>query len=112
MIQGSGHRVNIELYFTEIDILGLSKATAYKASGFNQVPSEFIDIRFTTPMLMIKGPYKVNGQISFLPLNGNGASQLVLGMIFLANKRMISVNAMPQFTNKFIRTNLENLFVK
>lgn len=80
LVQGSGHRVNIELYFNEIDILGLSNATAYKASGFDQVPSEFVDFRFLIPMLMIKGPYKVNGQILFLPLNGRGESQLILGM--------------------------------
>lgn len=80
LVQGSGHRVNIELYFNEIDILGLSNATAYKASGFDQVPSEFVDFRFMIPMLMIKGPYKVNGQILFLPLNGRGESQLILGM--------------------------------
>ena len=83
LLQGSGHRVNIELYFNEIDLLGLSNATAYKASGFDQVPSEFVDFRFMIPMLMIQGPYKVNGQISFLPLNGRGVSQLILGMIFL-----------------------------
>ena len=78
--------MNIELYFTEIDILGMSKATAYKVSGFDEIPSEFVDFRFTIPMFMIEGPYKVNGQISFLPLNGQGHSQLVLGMEFLLIK--------------------------
>ena len=80
LIQGAGHRVNIELFFNEIDMTGLSKAVAYKASGFNENPSDVIDIRFTTPKLVINGPYKVKGQISFLPLNGNGQSELSLGI--------------------------------
>ncbi|KAL7034086.1 hypothetical protein ACKWTF_007853 [Chironomus riparius] len=38
------------------------------------------------PMLMIKGPYKVNGIISFLPLNGRGESELVLDNVHFVMK--------------------------
>jgi hypothetical protein len=80
ILQGAESRVNIALYFSNIDMFGLSKAKVYKAAGFNR-PSELdvVDIRFKTPSLMIVGPYKASGRILLLPLSGQGKSSMILG---------------------------------
>lgn len=80
LLQGADSKVNIALYFNDIDLFGLSKAKVYKASGFNEISKlNTIDIRFSTPQLMIVGPYKANGRILVLPIKGNGTSHIILG---------------------------------
>jgi hypothetical protein len=80
IVQGENSRVNIALYFTNIDMFGLSKARAYKASGFNRIEDlDTIDIRFKTPSLMVKGPYRASGRILLLPLKGEGLTTMILG---------------------------------
>ncbi|KAG5681946.1 hypothetical protein PVAND_011347 [Polypedilum vanderplanki] len=80
LVQGAeSSRVKIALHFNNIDMLGLSKAEVYKASGFNKASDlDMIEIRFKTPKLMIVGPYKANGRIVLLPLIGAGYSTLML----------------------------------
>lgn len=80
LIQGGDNKVNIALYFNDIDFMGLSKAKVYKVAGFNE-PSklDFIEIRFVTPAFTLVGPYKSSGRILLLPINGHGITNIMLG---------------------------------
>lgn len=80
LVQGPESKVNIVLNFMNIEMRGLSKATVYKASGFNEASKlDSIDLRFKTPRLTISGPYTSNGRILVLPIVGNGTSYMQLG---------------------------------
>jgi hypothetical protein len=82
--QGKNNPVNIGLNFTNIDLTGLSNATFYKVMGFNSNPEgDKLDIRFKSPKVTISGPYKINGKVLILPIQGNGKTNLTLGECFI-----------------------------
>jgi hypothetical protein len=72
--------VNIKLNFKNINLSGFSQAKVYKLNGFRKNPNgDKIEIRLKTPRLTITGPYKSQGKILLLPINGEGNSNLTLG---------------------------------
>lgn len=78
--QGKNSPVNIALNFTNIDLTGLSNAMFYKVEGFNADPEgDKLDIRFKAPKVMVTGPYKINGKVLILPIQGSGKTNLTLG---------------------------------
>lgn len=78
--QGGQSPVNIKLNFRNITFVGLSNAEVYKVSGFHQNPQgDKLDIRFKTPKITIAGPYKINGKVLILPIQGDGLCNLTLG---------------------------------
>ena len=83
IIQGAESPINIVLDFKDVSLGGLSKATAYKASGFRKNDVLKLDIRFKSPVLTLSGPYKINGRVLVLPIQGNGLSNITLGLLKL-----------------------------
>lgn len=78
--QGDQSPVNIKLNFRNITFVGLANAEVYKVSGFNENPQgDKLDIRFKTPKITIAGPYKINGKVLILPIQGDGLCNLTLG---------------------------------
>lgn len=72
--------VNIELNFRNVTFSGLSKARIYKLSGFNKNPhGNKIDIRLKSPRIELYGPYRANGRVLLLPIQGDGICNLTLG---------------------------------
>lgn len=83
IVQGSESPINIKLEFKDVALSGISSARAYKASGFRKQDNGNdvlkIDIRFKSPVLTLSGPYKINGRVLVLPIQGNGLSNITLG---------------------------------
>lgn len=77
--QSSGP-VNILAQLTRFDILGFSGAKIYKLSGFE---NDLIDLHMKMPFATLAGPYKINGNILILPVNGAGKMRLHFSKIFL-----------------------------
>lgn len=72
--------VNIKLNFKNIKLSGLSKAKVFKLSGLNRNPQgDKIEIRLKAPKLEIAGPYKANGKVLLLPIQGDGICNMTLG---------------------------------
>jgi hypothetical protein len=72
VVQSSGP-VNILAKLANFDILGFSGAEIYKLSGFE---NDLIDLRMKMPFATLVGPYKINGNILILPVNGGGKMRL------------------------------------
>lgn len=72
-IQQNSGGVNILAKLTKFDIVGFSGAKIYKLSGFE---NDLIDLRFRMPAATLLGPYKINGNILILPVNGSGKMKL------------------------------------
>lgn len=70
--QNSGP-VKILAKITNFDIVGFSGAEIYKLSGFE---NDLIDLRMKMPFATLSGPYKINGNILILPVNGAGKMRL------------------------------------
>lgn len=76
--QSSGP-VKILAQLTTFDILGFSGAKIYKLSGFE---NDLIDLHMKMPFATLTGPYKINGNILILPVNGAGKMRLHFSKIF------------------------------
>lgn len=71
--------VNIDLFFKNVALSGLSKSTFYKATGFKNDPDHNkLEIRLRTPALILDGPYKASGNVLFVPVTAKGNSNLTL----------------------------------
>lgn len=80
LVQGSKSPVNIVMNLRNVTFSGLSKAKAYKASGFSENPQGAkLDIRFKAPKIAIIGPYKAFGKVLVLPIQGDGIGNMTLG---------------------------------
>lgn len=81
MVLKQGGLIDIVLDFKNAFLNGFSAAKAYKATGFKSDPDRNkLDIRFKSPLMAVTGPYKIKGSVMFLPITGNGLSNLTLGM--------------------------------
>ena len=79
--QGGDSPINIVLDFNNIIISGMSKAVAYKATGFSKnVAGDKVVLRMKAPSLSVHGPYKINGKVLILPIQGDGKSNLTIGI--------------------------------
>ncbi|XP_001359991.4 protein takeout [Drosophila pseudoobscura] len=70
--------VSIDLSFTEVDLLGLSRARAKRLGGFSLDLSNPIEFVMEAPELAFKGPYSVDGKVLILPIVGKGRAEIVL----------------------------------
>lgn len=77
-IESGGDRpVNLKLNFKDVDLIGLSKLRFYSVSGFgSEIDKSKIELKFTIPALTIRGPYKANGRVLVLPVQGDGIASL------------------------------------
>ena len=77
--QGGNHSVQISLKLRKVHLIGLSKAKVYKISGFQSDPNKMkLEIKMKSPLGVVKGPYKINGKVLVLPIQGNGTVTLEL----------------------------------
>ena len=91
MVLKQGGLIDIVLDFKNVLLSGFASATAYKATGFKSDPDRNkLDIRLRTPSLAVNGPYDIKGSVIFLPITGNGLSNLTLGKKKDFNKILIS----------------------
>lgn len=92
LVQGGNATVQMNLKFRNVELLGLSKATVYKVSGFKKdADSNKLHFDLKTPLGTIVGPYEIVGKILILPITGNGnitlnLKNLDIHMKFLTSK--------------------------
>lgn len=73
LIRNGNDAVKIELNLRNAELLGLSKAKVYRFSGLNKdIDNNTLDLRFKTPLGILVGPYAINGELTVLPIAGNG----------------------------------------
>ncbi|XP_022216011.1 protein takeout [Drosophila obscura] len=70
--------VSVDLSFTEVDLLGLSRGNAKRVGGFTADLSKPIEFVMEVPEVAIKGPYSVDGKVLILPIVGKGRAEIVL----------------------------------
>lgn len=69
--------VTIKLYFKNIDLIGLSNAVISKVDGFAKTFERAkIEVGVDFPVLRIQGPYKVDGRVQVLPVQGSGLANM------------------------------------
>lgn len=102
--QGAESPVNIELKFTDVDLIGLSNSSFTKIrcidktiiwnskgfkkeqptnnfviySGFQVDPSGKYELNVKGPALYLIGPYRISGRVLVLPIQGEGISNITL----------------------------------
>ncbi|EDW83868.2 uncharacterized protein Dwil_GK13451 [Drosophila willistoni] len=76
--QGGDSPVNIDLTFTNNDIIGLSNLKFKKAKGFGKDLAKKHELLFHAPSLRLEGPYDIKGQVLVLPISGSGKSNITL----------------------------------
>lgn len=73
IVQKGNVSVQMDLKFRRAQLLGLSKAKAYKVSGFKEDPDKnILEINFKTPLGTLVGKYDIDGQLLILPIKGRG----------------------------------------
>ncbi|KAH8358938.1 hypothetical protein KR093_003374 [Drosophila rubida] len=70
--------VNIDLTFSNADLLGLGDAQVKKASAFTVDLSRDITFDMVSPRITLKGPYSIEGKVLILPIQGKGDAQIEL----------------------------------
>lgn len=79
IVQATDESIQINLKLRNVKFFGLSKAKVYEISGFKKDPEKNrIEIRFTTPLGSLFGPYELNGRFLVLPVSGKGNITLKL----------------------------------
>ena len=86
--QNSGP-VKILVKLNNFDILGFSGAEIYKLSGFE---NDLIDLHMKLPFATLSGPYKINGNILILPVNGAGKVRLHFSKLFIGSLLYMKIN--------------------
>jgi len=76
--QGADSPVNIELKFSDVDLIGLSSCRITKISGFQSNPNGKYSLTVKGPALYLVGPYKISGRVLVLPVQGAGKSNITL----------------------------------
>ncbi|XP_062124613.1 protein takeout [Drosophila sulfurigaster albostrigata] len=70
--------VNIDLTFTNANLLGLSDAQVKKVTPFSKDLSRDITFELMSPRITLTGPYVVDGKVLILPIRGKGDADIVL----------------------------------
>jgi len=71
--------VSLKLYLKNIEIFGLSGIEFSSIEGFNHIEETGkIDMKFNIPFMQILGPYKVEGRMLVLPVQGDGIANMTL----------------------------------
>lgn len=77
--QGGESPVNLKIYLKNVDMSGLSDVKFNKIEGFSaNYDKEKTEFRFRYPVLNIYGPYKMEGRVLVLPVQGNGIMNLTM----------------------------------
>lgn len=72
--------VTLKLYFKNLDLHGLSKARITKASGFEKTFTKAkIEVGVDFPSMRLEGPYKIDGRVQVLPVQGQGMANMTFG---------------------------------
>lgn len=75
--QGGNGPVNLKMLLRNIDLHGLSELTFTKIDGFRKdYDKAKMELRFRYPVMQIQGPYKLDGKVLVLPVQGNGVANL------------------------------------
>uniref|UniRef100_A0A1B0EV46 Uncharacterized protein n=1 Tax=Lutzomyia longipalpis TaxID=7200 RepID=A0A1B0EV46_LUTLO len=119
--QNSESPVNINLFFRDIILNGLSQLKVYKMQGFVENPRK-IEMRARLDKLVLNANYKARGRILLLPINGEGKCNLTFdnwdaGWRFTVNKveknnkEYVKVeNSKLFFNTTRLHMDFENLF--
>uniref|UniRef100_A0A1L8DPW8 Putative hemolymph juvenile hormone binding protein n=1 Tax=Nyssomyia neivai TaxID=330878 RepID=A0A1L8DPW8_9DIPT len=119
--QNTDSPVNINLFFRDIILKGLSQLKVYKMQGFEQNPRK-IEMRAKLDKLVLNANYKAKGRILLLPINGEGKCNLTFdnwdaGWRFTVNKvqkngkEYVKVDNSKLFFNTTrLHMDFENLF--
>ncbi|KAH8311179.1 hypothetical protein KR044_004684 [Drosophila immigrans] len=70
--------VNIDLTFTNANLLGLGTAQVKKVSPFTKDLSRDITFDMISKKIVLKGPYSIEGKVLILPIHGKGDAEIVL----------------------------------
>jgi hypothetical protein len=65
--------IDMDVVISNFLVNGLSKGTIYKFKGFDK---NVLEIGVKTPLLTIRGPYKMNGKVVFIPVSGDGTTDM------------------------------------
>jgi Haemolymph juvenile hormone binding protein (JHBP) len=77
--QGGNGPVSLKISLRNIDLIGLSSTQFRKIEGFKQNIDRFkIELQFLHPAMRIEGPYKLNGKVLILPVQGSGIANISL----------------------------------
>ncbi|XP_016952742.1 protein takeout [Drosophila biarmipes] len=115
--------VNIDLSFRDVDLLGLHRGVAKRASGFTSDLGRTIELVMDVPEIVFKGPYAVDGRVLILPITGKGKADIKLTETnvhaFIKLKRVPKgehqtfaevVDIKVEVTPQHVSYQLENLF--
>ncbi|KAL7728615.1 hypothetical protein ACLKA6_012607 [Drosophila palustris] len=91
--------VNIDLTFSNAELLGLGEAQVKKVSPFTRNLSRDISFDMVSPKIALKGPYSIEGRVLILPIHGKGMSEIVLKTCKVhANVKLRAVSKGPHQT--------------
>lgn len=86
--QGGAGPVNLKIQLRNFDLRGLSNVRFHKIDGF---PERFekakMEFRFLYPVMHIQGPYKLEGRVLVLPVQGDGIANLTFCKIAWNRRR-------------------------
>lgn len=69
--------MNLKMLLRNIDLHGLSELKFTKIDGFRRdYDKAKMELRFRYPVMHIQGPYKLDGKVLVLPVQGNGVANL------------------------------------
>lgn len=75
--QGGDSPVNLKINLRNFYIRGLSETKFTKIDGFKRdYDKAKMELRFKFPVLRIEGPYKLDGKVLVLPVQGEGMANL------------------------------------
>jgi Haemolymph juvenile hormone binding protein (JHBP) len=77
--QGGNGPVNLKIALRNIDLTGLAGTQFRKIVGFKPNADRLkVELQFFHPMMRIEGPYRLNGKVLILPVQGNGIANISL----------------------------------
>jgi hypothetical protein len=75
--QGGEGPVNLKINFKNVQLKGLSGVKFTKIDGFKKdYDKAKMEFRFQYPVLSIEGPYRLEGKVLVLPVQGDGIANL------------------------------------
>lgn len=75
--QGNDGPVSIKISFRDFDLGGLSDVRFTKISGFGKDFNRTkLQLEYVYPTMSIRGPYKLDGKVLVLPVQGDGLANM------------------------------------
>lgn len=74
--QGGDGPVNLKIQLRNFDLKGLSKVQFVSFAGLEKIDDGKITVTLKFPHLELDGPYKIDGKVLILPVQGNGKASL------------------------------------